>query len=52
MGCIIVKKDIMDILDATFSVNEGVIDVVTQYGIAEPLTAAYRTSTSEDSPKS
>ena len=37
MGCIIVKKDIMNILDATFSINEGKFDVVTQYGISDPV---------------
>lgn len=42
MGCVIVKKEVMDILDATFATNEGVIDVVTKYGITDPktLTAA------------
>lgn len=41
MGCIIVKKEVMDIIDRTYAVNEGVIDVVTRYGVEEPVTLAF-----------
>lgn len=37
MGCVIVKKTIMDLLDQTFAVNEGNISVITKYGIDEPI---------------
>ncbi|MDD5624029.1 MAG: hypothetical protein PHI23_04970, partial [Candidatus Peribacteraceae bacterium] len=37
MGCIIVKKEMMDILDATFAANGGSLDVLTQYGVADPV---------------
>jgi hypothetical protein len=40
MGCIIVKKDIMDILDRTFAVNEGKISVITKFEISDPFTLA------------
>lgn len=40
MGCVIVKKDIMDILDRTFAVNEGNVEVVTKYGIENPVSLA------------
>jgi hypothetical protein len=42
MGCIIVKQEIMDILDRTFAVNEGVIDVVTRYGVEAPVEIAFQ----------
>lgn len=41
MGCIIVRSGIMDILDQTFAVNEGAVDVVTAYGAEEELRAAW-----------
>lgn len=41
MGCIIVKTDIMDILDQTYAVNEGRIPVITQHGVEEPITVAF-----------
>ena len=41
MGCIIVKKAVMDILDKTFSMNEGNIDVITKFGVEEPVTLAF-----------
>ncbi|OIO54873.1 hypothetical protein AUJ46_02055 [Candidatus Peregrinibacteria bacterium CG1_02_54_53] len=41
MGCIIVKKDVMEILDLTYAVNEGNISVVTKYGIEEPVALAF-----------
>ena len=31
----------MDILDRTYAVNEGVMDVVTQYGVKEPVETAF-----------
>lgn len=40
MGCVIVQKEIMNILDQTFAVNEGVIDVVTKFGVADPISLA------------
>jgi hypothetical protein len=40
MGCVIVKKEIMDILDRTYAVNEGIIDVVTKFGVTDPLSLA------------
>lgn len=44
MGCIIVKKDMMDILDKTFAVNEGNVNVVTKFGVSEPDNLALKTS--------
>jgi len=41
MGCIIVKRSIMDILDRTFAVNEGKIDVVTKFGVTETTKLAF-----------
>lgn len=41
MGCIIVKKEIMDILDKTYALNEGKIGVITKYGVEEPVTLAF-----------
>jgi len=41
MGCIIVKQAVMDILDQTFSMNEGTIDVITKFGVEEPVTLAF-----------
>lgn len=41
MGCIIVKKAVMDILDKTFSMNEGNIDVTTKFGVEEPVMLAF-----------
>lgn len=41
MGCIIVKRTVMDILDRTYAVNEGRIPVVTQYGVEEPMNVAF-----------
>jgi len=45
MGCIIVKQDIMDILDQTYAVNEGKISVVTRYGTEEPSRMAFAEQT-------
>jgi len=33
MGCIVVRKPIMDLLEKTFNVNEGDFEVVTKHGI-------------------
>lgn len=41
MGCIVVKKTVMDLLDATYAANEGVLNVVTQYGVSEPMATAF-----------
>lgn len=41
MGCIIVKREVMDILDRTFAMNEGMIDVITRFGVEEPVTLAF-----------
>ena len=41
MGCIIVKKAVMDILDATYTLNGEDIDVITQENIVEPVSAAF-----------
>jgi len=41
MGCIIVKKDVMDLLDRTYAVNEGKVDVVTKFGVEEPIRLAF-----------
>ena len=37
MGCIVVRKPIMDLIEKTFDVNEGDFEVVTQYGLDEAL---------------
>lgn len=39
MGCIIVQKPIMDLMERTFDLNEGALPVVTQYGINSALFA-------------
>lgn len=33
MGCIIVQSDILDIIEQTFSINDNMLPVTTQYGI-------------------
>jgi len=40
MGCVIVPREMMDILDETYSRN-GAIRVVTQYGVGNPVAAAF-----------
>lgn len=42
MGCIVVKKEMMDIIDATYSINEGILDVITAYGIDDPVHMAFK----------
>ncbi|MDP7645869.1 MAG: hypothetical protein QF400_01780 [Candidatus Peribacteraceae bacterium] len=37
MGCIVVRKPIMDIIEKTFEVNEGDFEVVSKYGIGPDL---------------
>ncbi len=41
MGCIIVRKSEMDIIDRTFSINEGTIKVSTEFGI-DPATVGVK----------
>lgn len=33
MGCVVVRKEMMDVIDRTYAINEGEIEVVTEYGI-------------------
>ena len=33
MGCIVVRKPVLDIIEKTFDINEGGFEVITQYGI-------------------
>ncbi|MDD4628357.1 MAG: L,D-transpeptidase [Candidatus Peribacteraceae bacterium] len=44
MGCVIVKKAMMDVLEQTYAVNEGMLHVVTQYGVAAPVETAFGVS--------
>lgn len=41
MGCIIVKTEIMDILEKSFQLNEGEIKVITKYGAENPVSLAF-----------
>jgi len=42
MGCVIVRTDMMDILDATFALNEEEgMQVFTRYGIDAPIKLAF-----------
>ncbi len=38
MGCVIVPTNILDIIERTFDLNEGSLEVVTQYGVEDPAT--------------
>lgn len=37
MGCIVVRKPIMDLMERTFDVNEGNFEVISQHGLDEAL---------------
>jgi len=39
MGCIIVRKPIMDLMERTFDLNEGALPVLTQHGVDSMLFA-------------
>lgn len=37
MGCVIVRKKIMDVIEETFNVNDGDFEVITKHGIAPAM---------------
>ena len=41
MGCIIVREPILDIIEATFEINEGNVPVFTRNGVEEPVDIAF-----------
>ena len=41
MGCIIVKTHILDLIEKTYEKNGEAIEVVTRYGVEEPVEVAY-----------
>jgi len=41
MGCIVVKQAMMDIIDQTYAENGNALDVVTAFGIEDPVRLAF-----------